>query len=194
MVRGCRLVTSIRLNFVRLGADKANVALQQVLSDIEEVKCDVVEVKSGVVEVKNDVVARVAEVKAEVVEVKNDAQEVKCMRFHSCIASVADWTFHSGAQIEQDIYKWFSPPDPYTNYNIACEAQSEGTAAWFFQGRKFKDWTSIASLLWIHGKRKLRLNFTAHNFMTSDLRSRIWEKHTLVCDFSIIIANYRNSE
>ena len=81
MVRGCRLVPSIRLNFVRLGADKANVALQQVLSDIEEVKCDVVEVKSGVVEVKNDVVARVAEVKAEVVEVKNDAQEVKCMRF-----------------------------------------------------------------------------------------------------------------
>ena len=90
MVRDCRLVLSIRLNFVCLGADKANIALKQVLSDIEEVKCDVVEVKSGVVEVKNDVVARVTEVKTEVVEVKNDVQEVKCMRSHSCIASVAD--------------------------------------------------------------------------------------------------------
>ena len=43
------------------------------------------------------------------------------------------------------------------NYNIACKAHHEGTAAWFFQGTVFKDWTSIGSLLWIHGKRTLLL-------------------------------------
>ena len=41
---------------IRLGADKANIALQQVLTDVAEVK--------------HDVVARVAEVKTEVQEVK----------------------------------------------------------------------------------------------------------------------------
>jgi hypothetical protein len=64
----------------------------------------------------------------------------------------AKWT-----QIEQDIHKWFSPPDPSTNYNIACKAQYEGTAAWFFQDANFEEWMSVGSLLWIHGKRKLRL-------------------------------------
>ena len=68
MVRDCGPINSSTLISVRLGADKANIALQQVLSDIEEVKCDVVEVKSGVVEVKT-----------EVVEVKNEVQEVKCL-------------------------------------------------------------------------------------------------------------------
>ncbi|KAH8995250.1 hypothetical protein EDB86DRAFT_2923093 [Lactarius hatsudake] len=74
------------------------------------------------------------EVKRDVGGVKNDVEEVK-------------WT-----QIEQEIHKWFSPPDPSTNYNIGCKAHYEGTATWFFQGKKFEDWTSIGSLLWIHGK------------------------------------------
>ncbi|KAH9003233.1 hypothetical protein EDB83DRAFT_2682426 [Lactarius deliciosus] len=81
-------------------------------------------------EVKRDAL----EVKRDVVEVKCDVEEVK-------------WT-----QIEQDIHKWISPPDPSTNYNVACEAHQEGTAAWFFRCKKFEDWTSIGSLLWIHGK------------------------------------------
>ena len=61
---------------IRLGADKANIALQKVLTDVAEAK--------------NDVVARVTEVKCEVVGVKNDVQEVKCMPFPSRIASVGD--------------------------------------------------------------------------------------------------------
>ena len=68
MVRDCGPIRSSTLIFSRLGADKANIALQQVLSDMEEVKCDVVGVKSGVVEVKT-----------EIVEVKTEVQEVKCM-------------------------------------------------------------------------------------------------------------------
>ncbi|KAH9044897.1 hypothetical protein EDB83DRAFT_2553853, partial [Lactarius deliciosus] len=54
--------------------------------------------------------------------------------------------------IEQDIRQWFSSPDPTVNYNIACEAYHEGTAAWFFKGTIFEEWESIGSLLWIHGK------------------------------------------
>ena len=61
---------------IRLGADKANIALEKVLTDVAEAQ--------------NDVVARVTEVKCEVVEVKNDVQEVKCMPFPSRIASVGD--------------------------------------------------------------------------------------------------------
>ena len=68
---------------IRLGADKANIALQQVLTDVADVKCDVGEVRCDVAEVKSDVAARVTEVKNEVVEVKSDVQDVKCMRFSS---------------------------------------------------------------------------------------------------------------
>ena len=89
----------------------------------------------------------------------------------------------SGAQIEQDILKWFSPPDPSTNYNIACETQSEGTAAWFLEGKKFENWLLSGSLLWIHGKRKLSLSCTAHRLIVSDLHSWIREEHPLVCHF-----------
>ncbi|KAN0130287.1 hypothetical protein V8E53_011910 [Lactarius tabidus] len=94
---------------IKDGADKTNLAMQQISNDMEEVKRDVV-------------------------EVKRDVEEIK-------------WT-----QIEQDIYNWLSPPDPFTNYNIACEAHHEGTGKWFFQGKKFKAWLSVGSLLWIHGK------------------------------------------
>ncbi|KAH9033932.1 hypothetical protein EDB84DRAFT_83913 [Lactarius hengduanensis] len=55
-------------------------------------------------------------------------------------------------QTRQSFRKWFSPPDPSTNHNIACEAFHERTATWFFEGNMFMDWMSIGSLLWIHGK------------------------------------------
>ncbi|KAH9033738.1 hypothetical protein EDB83DRAFT_2554774, partial [Lactarius deliciosus] len=111
------------LKIVTEAKNDAGKANVVMQQDMEEVKRDVLEVKRDVLEVKHDVV-----------EVKSDVEEVK-------------WT-----QIEQDIHKWFSPPDPSTNYNIACEAHQEGTAAWFFRGEKFKHWSSIGSLLWIHGK------------------------------------------
>ena len=36
----------------RLGADKADIAMQQMLNDVEDVKCDVEEVMRNLVEVK----------------------------------------------------------------------------------------------------------------------------------------------
>ena len=52
--------------------------------------------------------------------------------------------------------EWLSPPDPSTNQNLASKAQHDGTARWFFEGDISKEWkskSSIAPLLWIHGKR-----------------------------------------
>jgi ankyrin repeat protein len=64
---------------------------------------------------------------------------------------------------------------------ISDEAPYEGTAAWLFQGKKFKDWMSTGSLLWVHGKRKFLLAFTAQNLIVSDLRtSGVREERHLV--------------
>ncbi|KAH8981258.1 hypothetical protein EDB83DRAFT_2171717, partial [Lactarius deliciosus] len=55
-------------------------------------------------------------------------------------------------QIEQDVRKWFSPPDPSTNYNAASDVYCKEPPTWFFETSVFKDWISHGSLLWIHGK------------------------------------------
>jgi hypothetical protein len=61
----------------------------------------------------------------------------------------------TGYQLRQDLRRWLSPPEPFTNHNIACNAHHKGTATWFFEGRTYKEWKSTGSdsLLWIHGKR-----------------------------------------
>ncbi|KAN0141504.1 Ankyrin repeat-containing domain protein [Lactarius tabidus] len=55
-------------------------------------------------------------------------------------------------QIEQDIRKWFSPPDPSTNHNTACEVYNNVPPTWFFGASIFENWMSNGSLLWVHGK------------------------------------------
>ncbi|KAI9434678.1 hypothetical protein H4582DRAFT_2100870 [Lactarius indigo] len=55
-------------------------------------------------------------------------------------------------QVRRDLRNWISPPDPSINYNTACGAHHEGTAAWLTQGDSFKAWTTSGCLLWIHGK------------------------------------------
>ena len=61
----------------------------------------------------------------------------------------------TGNQLQQDLRRWLSPPDPSTNHNIACNAHHDGTANWFFEGSFYKEWrsTGSSSLIWIHGKR-----------------------------------------
>ncbi|KAN0115713.1 hypothetical protein V8E52_006659 [Russula decolorans] len=58
------------------------------------------------------------------------------------------------SQLQQDLCRWLSPPDPSTNHKIACRAHHKGTATWFFEGRMYTEWKSTGSdsLLWIHGK------------------------------------------
>ena len=52
----------------------------------------------------------------------------------------------------QGYRKWFSPPDPSTNYNTACVVYQNVSSMWFFGADLFKDWMSNGSLLWVHGK------------------------------------------
>ncbi|KAH9033709.1 hypothetical protein EDB83DRAFT_1829530 [Lactarius deliciosus] len=118
-----------------LGRTDIEDALKRLDSLIqEEIQMVTAQILKVATEAKDDAGKANMVMQQNMEEVKRDVEEVK-------------WI-----QIEQDIHKWFSPPDPSTNYNIACEAHQEGTAAWFFRGEKFEDWSSIGSLLWIHGK------------------------------------------
>ncbi|KAH9959367.1 hypothetical protein BGW80DRAFT_1449133 [Lactifluus volemus] len=57
-------------------------------------------------------------------------------------------------QMRRDLQRWLSPPDPWKNHNIACDAHHKGTATWFIQGDTFSKWKASGSLLWICGKRR----------------------------------------
>ncbi|KAH9974446.1 hypothetical protein BGW80DRAFT_181747 [Lactifluus volemus] len=56
-------------------------------------------------------------------------------------------------QSRDQLRKWLTPPDPSKNHNHACSMQHEGTATWFIEGTRFKEWKMNGSLLWIHGHR-----------------------------------------
>ena len=87
-------------------------------------------------------------------ETRAVVDEVKRSCFQSHMdPECADSIFVSGSQLRQDLRGWLSSPDPSTNHNIACGARHKGTADWFFEGSIFRDWKSIGSLLWVHGKR-----------------------------------------
>ena len=84
----------------------------------------------------------------------NDVDEMKRWSSPDCIYFRCEGlNYFSGNQLRQDLRRWLSPSDPSTNHNIACSTHHEGTAAWFFQGRIFKEWKTTHSLLWVHGKR-----------------------------------------
>jgi hypothetical protein len=63
----------------------------------------------------------------------------------------------AGDKLQQDIFRWLSPPDPWTNHNVALASRHSGTAAWFVTGDILSEWKASgpSSLLWIHGKREL---------------------------------------
>ena len=66
----------------------------------------------------------------------------------------------SGSDLRERLRIWLSPPNPSINHNIACDAQHEGSAQWFFRGTIFSQWKSNGPFLWVHGKRAyLRILF-----------------------------------
>jgi hypothetical protein len=73
--------------------------------------------------------------------------------------AIADWDHRdcrAGDNMQQDILRWLSPPDPWKNYHIACKSRHPGSAAWFIQGNSFSEWKASETpsfLLWLHGKR-----------------------------------------
>ena len=87
----------------------------------------------------------------------------------------------AGNQLLETLRRWQSPPDPSTNHNIASDRQHDGTAEWFINDDKFKEWLETGSLLWIHGKRALL--FTCDGFgdlMVHTFRSGVWKKCNMV--------------
>jgi uncharacterized protein YoxC len=65
----------------------------------------------------------------------------------------------TGNHLRERLQTWLSPPNPSTNHNIACDAQHEGTAQWFFRGSIFNQWKSSDPFLWVYGKRVFLLCF-----------------------------------
>jgi hypothetical protein len=65
--------------------------------------------------------------------------------------------FLAGDKLQQDIFRWLAPPDPWKNYNVARGSRHGKTGTWFFNGDMFSAWKASgpSALLWIHGKRKL---------------------------------------
>ena len=81
--------------------------------------------------------------------------------------AIAKWDHRdclAGDSLQQDIFGWLSPPDPWRNHHAACESSHPGSAAWFIQGDTFSEWKSSearSSLLWVLGKRPLIPSFYA---------------------------------
>jgi hypothetical protein len=57
--------------------------------------------------------------------------------------------------LQQDVWKWLSPPDPWKNHNLARESRHGGTGTWWIESDTYAEWKSsgASSLLWVHGKR-----------------------------------------
>jgi hypothetical protein len=75
--------------------------------------------------------------------------------------AIADWDHRdclAGDNLNNDISKWLSPPDPWKNHHLACKSRHRQSAAWFTQGNTFSEWKAseaTSSLLWVYGKRSL---------------------------------------
>jgi hypothetical protein len=63
----------------------------------------------------------------------------------------------AGDELLNNLHKWFSPPDPWKNFNIAHKSRHGETGAWFVNGNTLSEWkgSGPSSLLWINGKRQL---------------------------------------
>jgi hypothetical protein len=78
--------------------------------------------------------------------------------------AIAGWDhrdYLAGYSLQQDIFRWLSPPDPWKNHHVACESRYGRSAAWFIQGNTFSEWKASdarSSFLWVHGKRPLMPN------------------------------------
>ncbi|KAI0316317.1 hypothetical protein OF83DRAFT_1060548, partial [Amylostereum chailletii] len=55
-------------------------------------------------------------------------------------------------QVDKEIIRWLSPPDPSTNHNLMSESHHPGTGEWHLRSDTFKDWrTTNASFFLLSG-------------------------------------------
>ena len=86
-------------------------------------------------------------------QVVNETNKIKCSFPLFLLSPPPHRTILTGDQLQQEIQRWLSPPDPSTNHDFVVKARHKGTTAWFFEGKVLTEWKSKGSLLWIHGKR-----------------------------------------
>ncbi|KIJ34077.1 hypothetical protein M422DRAFT_70295 [Sphaerobolus stellatus SS14] len=57
-------------------------------------------------------------------------------------------------QVDENIRKWLSAPDPSIERNAALNERQDGTGDWFLQTEAFKQWRMSGgnSVLWLHGQ------------------------------------------
>ena len=55
--------------------------------------------------------------------------------------------------MQEKLRTWLSPPDASINHKHACKTHYDGTATWFIQSAKFREWKNSGGLLWINGNR-----------------------------------------
>jgi hypothetical protein len=85
----------------------------------------------------------------------------KAKRQSSFNTAIPDYNYRkflAGDKLQQDIFRWLSPPDPWKNHHLACKSRHPESAAWFIQSDTFSEWKTSdppSSSLWIHGKRPL---------------------------------------
>ena len=146
---------------VQLTQEEARMAAARNLKATHTVDDRVRGVSDAVVAVDN----RVARIDDRVHQIAEEAERLSLPNLIS--ADYRALPILLGNQLRESIYKWLSPPDPSTNYNIACGTRHKKMATWFFQGSIFQEWKSAGSLLWIHGKRLSRLlvNLTPSDYI-----------------------------
>ncbi|KAI0253845.1 hypothetical protein BJV78DRAFT_133736 [Lactifluus subvellereus] len=89
-------------------------------------------------------------------------------------------------QMPRDLRRWLSPPDPWKNHNIACDAHHDGTTTWFIESDTFAEWISSDSPLWIRGKPgagKTILCSTIVNNIEGLCKSGLASLEFFYCDF-----------
>ena len=92
-------------------------------------------------------------IRGELQQVANCVDDQKRSSHYGSSVVDQNSTRFTGEPSSKDMALWLSPPDPFINYNTACDAHHKGTGVWFTESSAFKCWKESDSLLWIHGKR-----------------------------------------
>ena len=133
-------------------------------------------------------------------QVASDVNKAKREPFFDVV--VADWDHQdcpTGDSLQECVFSWLSPPDPWKNHYAAYKSRHRGTAEWFIQGDTFLEWRMSevpGSLLWVHGKRLLIPSFcgsteTNFFFLFFWFRSGRWKKRLLVREI-LVFASREN--
>jgi hypothetical protein len=92
-------------------------------------------------------------------QVASDLNKAKRESFFDVVVADRDHRdCPTGDSLQECVFRWLSPPDPWKNHHAACESCHPGTAEWFIHGNTFPEWRTSevpGSLLWVHGKRLL---------------------------------------